>query len=47
VSRPLVSVVVCTYARPHGLRAALTSIVGRDVGPVEVVVVNDGGPDVT
>ena len=44
--RPLVSVVVCTYARPEPLRAALVSICAQDVDGVEVVVVNDGGPDV-
>jgi len=44
--RPLVSVVVCTYARPEPLRAALASVCVQGVDGVEVVVVNDGGPDV-
>jgi glycosyltransferase involved in cell wall biosynthesis len=42
----LVSVVVCTYARPHLLRAALASVCAQQVDGVEAVVVNDGGPDV-
>ncbi|MGX6601697.1 glycosyltransferase family 2 protein [Micromonosporaceae bacterium Da 78-11] len=46
---PLVSVVVPTYNRPHLLHKALSSVIGqRQVpGQVEVVVVNDGGADVT
>ncbi|MBF6333497.1 glycosyltransferase family 2 protein [Nocardia transvalensis] len=46
--KPLVSVVIPTYNRPRELAAALASVAGqRQVpGPVEVLVVNDGGCDV-
>ncbi|MBT8226710.1 MAG: glycosyltransferase [Dactylosporangium sp.] len=46
---PVVSVVLCTYARPHGLAAALDSVCAQridSVEAVEAVVVNGGGPDV-
>ncbi|MGW0249293.1 glycosyltransferase family 2 protein [Nocardia goodfellowii] len=47
--RPLVSVVIPTYNRPHPLGLALSSVAEqRDVpGAVEVIVVNDGGVDIS
>ncbi|MBT0773720.1 glycosyltransferase family 2 protein [Kineosporia sp. J2-2] len=42
-----VSSVITTYNRPEGLRRALTSVGVQDVDGHEVVLVNDGGPDVT
>jgi glycosyltransferase involved in cell wall biosynthesis len=50
VSAPLVSVVIATRNRPHLLRLALASISAQEglpVRAVEVVVVNDGGTDLT
>jgi hypothetical protein len=41
-TRCLISVCVCTYCRPEGLRKCLDSILGQDiVGSFEVVVVDD------
>jgi glycosyltransferase involved in cell wall biosynthesis len=46
MSRPLVSVVLCTFNRPAGLRSALGSIALQGVDAIETVVVNGGGPDI-
>ena len=44
---PLVSIVVRTKDRPDFLREALESIAAQTYSPIEAVVVNDGGEDVT
>ncbi|MBW1926099.1 MAG: glycosyltransferase [Deltaproteobacteria bacterium] len=44
---PLVSVIVRTKDRPHLLREALESIAAQSYSPVEVIIVNDGGVDIT
>jgi glycosyltransferase involved in cell wall biosynthesis len=43
---PVVSVIVPTRNRPDLLREALESVACQDLGPVEVIVVNDGGTPV-
>jgi glycosyltransferase involved in cell wall biosynthesis len=44
-ARPLVSVVIPTRDRPELLAEAIDSVMGQDYsGPIEVVVVVDGGP---
>ncbi len=45
VSAPTISVCLTHYNRPHFLRQALDSIVGQDMSPLEVIVVDDGSPD--
>lgn len=45
--RPLVSILIRTYNRPARLKRALHSIIMQRYGKVEVVVVNDGGEDVS
>ncbi|KAA1014053.1 glycosyltransferase [Pseudonocardia sp. EV170527-09] len=48
--RPLVSVIVPTFNRPHLLAEALGSVAAQEgmaAGAVQTVVVNDGGADVT
>ena len=45
-SNPIVSVIVPTYNRPILLRRALESIVKQTFRNFEVIIVNDGGPDV-
>lgn len=45
VKRPLVSVIVRTVNRPQTLSKALTSLANQTLDNFEVVVVNDGGPD--
>ncbi|UZE95128.1 glycosyltransferase [Alkalimarinus alittae] len=47
VLRPLVSVIVRTKDRPETLRVCLESIILQDYRPVHVVIVNDGGVDVS
>jgi glycosyltransferase involved in cell wall biosynthesis len=42
---PLVSVIVPTYNRPELLDRALRSILGQTLRGFEIVVINDGGPD--
>ena len=42
-SNPLVSIIVRTKDRPKLLRRALQSIANQTYGPIEVVLVNDGG----
>jgi len=42
---PLVSIIVRTKDRPKLLRRALQSIAAQTYRPLEVVLVNDGGPD--
>lgn len=44
---PLVSVVVPTFNRPAELRAALLSVLEQTYPNLEIVVVNDGGADVS
>lgn len=44
---PLVSVIVRTKDRPIQLRACLKSICEQDYRPIQVIVINDGGCDVT
>jgi len=46
-ARPLVSIIVRTKDRPKRLTNALNSIARQDYPNIEVVVVNDGGQDVT
>jgi glycosyltransferase involved in cell wall biosynthesis len=43
VNNPLVSIIVRTKDRPKLLAKALQSISGQTYGPIEVVLVNDGG----
>lgn len=43
---PLVSVIVPTFNRPAGLRAALSSIHAQTYPNIEIIVVNDAGEDV-
>lgn len=45
--RPNVSVIVPTLDRPDMLRTALESILAQSYRDFEIVVVNDGGPDVS
>lgn len=45
--RPLVSVIVRTKDRPEALRRCLESIVLQVYRPIHVVIVNDGGVDVS
>ena len=42
---PTVSVIVCTYNRPAGLRRALASVWRQDVREVEVIIVDDGSDE--
>lgn len=44
---PLVSVIVPTYNRPDTLKNTLESIASQTYKPIEVVVVNDAGEDVS
>lgn len=44
---PLVSVIVPTHNRPEMLREAVSSILHQSLSSLEVVVVNDGGDDLT
>jgi glycosyltransferase involved in cell wall biosynthesis len=44
---PEVSVILATYNRPHLLREALASLLAQDGVAFEVIVVNDGGCDVS
>ncbi|MBP7088739.1 MAG: glycosyltransferase family 2 protein [Candidatus Omnitrophica bacterium] len=45
--KPLVSVIVRTKDRPHLLRRALRSILQQTYRPLEVVLINDGGREIT
>ncbi len=45
--RPLVSVIIPTYNRPDRLRDAIQSVFTQTCQDFEIVVVNDGGHDVT
>ena len=47
VSAPAVSVIVRTVDRPHLLKLALTSLANQTWRDFEVVVVCDGGPDIS
>jgi glycosyltransferase involved in cell wall biosynthesis len=44
---PLVTIIVRTKDRPDRLREALASVLTQTQPDLEVIVVNDGGPDVT
>lgn len=44
---PLVSVIVPTYCRPEMLKDAVQSILDQTFPNFEIIVVNDGGPDVS
>jgi glycosyltransferase involved in cell wall biosynthesis len=44
---PLVSVVVPTFNRPVELRAALESVFAQTYPNLEIIVINDAGPDVS
>ena len=44
-NKPIVSIVVRTKDRPGMLKRALQSIASQTYGPIEVVLVNDGGCD--
>ena len=44
---PLVSIIVRTCNRPRLLVSALRSLAGQDYAPIEVLVVNDGGANVS
>ncbi|OPL12217.1 MAG: hypothetical protein AVO38_04130 [delta proteobacterium ML8_D] len=46
-AHPLVSIVVRTKDRPQLLKEALESIAAQTYSPVEIIVVNDGGEDVS
>ena len=43
---PLVSVIVPTCSRPEMLREAIDSILSQTFEDFEIIVINDGGPDV-
>ncbi len=45
-SAPLVSVIVPTHNRPDMLKEALESILAQTFQDFEIIVVNDGGPDI-
>lgn len=45
MSKPLVSIIVRTKDRPQLLMRALLSIFAQTYRPIEVVLVNDGGPE--
>ncbi len=45
--RPLVSVIMPTYSRPDRLREAIQSVLAQTCQDFEILVVNDGGQDVT
>jgi hypothetical protein len=45
MSEPLVSIIVRTKDRPQLLMRALSSIFAQTYRPIEVVLVNDGGPE--
>lgn len=47
MSAPRVSVVIATYNRPHLVPRALDSLVAQTMQDFEVVVVNDGGADLS
>jgi glycosyltransferase involved in cell wall biosynthesis len=44
--QPLVSVIVPTFNRPEMLMETLASIDAQAYGPIEILVINDGGSDV-
>jgi len=46
-SSPKVSVIIPTYDRPDFLREAVESVLGQTFRDFELVVVNDGGPEVS
>lgn len=45
--RPLVSVIIPTFNRAGGFRAAVDSVLAQDYRPLELVLVNDGSSDDT
>jgi glycosyltransferase involved in cell wall biosynthesis len=44
---PLVSVIISTYNRPQYLSIALASVLHQSYGNLQVIVVNDGGEDIS
>ncbi|MDP1836163.1 MAG: glycosyltransferase [Chlamydiales bacterium] len=47
MTQPLVSVVIRTQNRPAFLKRALASVVAQTMSDWEVIIVNDGGPDIS
>jgi glycosyltransferase involved in cell wall biosynthesis len=45
--KPLVSVLIPTFNRPQYLAEALAGVLGQSYHNLQVIVVNDGGEDVT
>jgi glycosyltransferase involved in cell wall biosynthesis len=46
-SKPLVSVIVCTYNRAHKIKQCLDALVNQSFDSYEIIVVNDGSVDNT
>lgn len=46
-SKPMVSVLIPTFNRPRYLSEALASVVNQSYGNLQIIVVNDGGEDVS
>ncbi len=46
-TNPIVTVILCTYQRPHYLGDAIRSVTLQDFQEWELLVINDGGPDVS
>ncbi len=44
---PLVSVIIPTYNRPKFLKDAINSVLGQSIQNFEIIVINDGGNDVS
>ena len=44
---PKVSVILCTYNRPYYLNETIASVVGQSMSNWELLVINDGGSDVS
>ena len=44
---PMVSIIICTYNRPRYLSEALASALSQSYANLQIIVVNDGGQDVT
>ena len=44
MSKPLVSVIIPTYNRPHFLKQTLKSVIGQSYNNLEVIVIDDGTP---
>ncbi len=46
-SRPLISIVICSYNRAHLLRPTLQSVLQQSYAPVEILFLDDGSSDDT